>query len=253
MEPKVLLCSPINIVKEYCLYRWLSHINKLSYFNLEIFLVDNSPNPAFSQKIRGLGFNCVHEPPKDRETRDYMARSLQRCQTKFLSGDYTHFFSLECDVFPPLDIIERLLKHNLEVVGTTYWTEQGFNTRMQLRTIYNSHTDFKKHVKEYKSRFLTFEETQLFIDGQVNPIYANGIGCTLIERSILEVIKFRIDPKDIGYPDTFFHTDLFQAGIQNYVDTSIIPEHMNSSWNTILSDTVHKIMQVERGDLNLKK
>ena len=253
MEPKILLACAINIVKEYCLYQWLDHIKQLSYPFVEIFLVDNSPNPAFSQKIRDLGFNCVHEPPKERETREYMAASLQRCQIKFLAGDYTHFFSLECDVFPPSDIIESLLKHNLEVVGTTYWTEQGFNTRMQLRTIYNSHTDVKKHVKEYKSRFLSFEETQLFIDGSVKPIYANGIGCTLIERSVLEIIKFRIDTEDIGYPDTFFHTDLFQSGIQNYVDTSIIPRHVNSNWNTILSDTAHKKMQVEKGDLKLKK
>jgi len=56
-SPKVLLAAPINIVKEYCLYEWISHINQLSYSNFEIFLIDNSLSPNFSQKIRGLGVN----------------------------------------------------------------------------------------------------------------------------------------------------------------------------------------------------
>ncbi len=250
---KILLASTINIIKQYCLYEWLEHIKKLSYPDLEIFLVDNSPNPEFSQEIRDLGFNCEHEPPAGREAREFMAESLKRCQFKFLLGDYTHFFSLECDVFPPFDIIERLLAHDLDVVGTTYWTEHGFNTRMQLRTIYNSHTDFKSHVKEYKTRFLTFSEAQLFIDGRVKPAYANGIGCILIKRWVLEQIKFRVDLTDVGYADSFFHTDLWRSGISNYVDTSIIPRHVNSNWNSVASDLKHRKMQVQRGDLKLKK
>jgi hypothetical protein len=235
------------------LFDWLDLVKKLDYPGLEIFLVDNSLNPAFSQKIRDLGFNCVHEPPAGRENRYFMAASMERCRVKFLSGDYTHFFSLECDIFPDIDIIEKLVAHDLDIVGTTYWYFSGYDTQLQLFNMINLHTDYEKRREEFTTQRLTFEEAQLFMDGKVNPIFANGIGCTLIKRWILERFKFHIDPADAGYADGFFHIDLWKAGIPNYVDTSIIPLHRNSNWNTILGDNAHKKMQVARGDMKQKK
>ena len=245
-SPKVLLAAPINIVKEYCLYEWISHINQLSYSNFEIFLVDNSLSPSFSQRIRGLGANCLHEPPAGRESREFMATSLERCRIKFLAGDYDYFFSLECDIFPPKDIIQKLMAHNMPVTGTTFWTDHGFNTHLQLQTIFNLHTDFVNRTKDYKVRNLTFEEGQLFMDGSLKPIYGAGIGCVLIERSVLEKITFRIEPDEVGFADSFFHRDIWGMGIDFMIDTSIIPAHKNSNWNTILSDTAHKKMQLNK-------
>lgn len=251
--PKILLASTINIVKEYCLYDWLEHIKKLTYPELDIFLVDNSQNPAFSKKIGLLGFNCIWEDPKNRESRYFMTASNERCRIKFLSGDYDYFFSCECDIFPPLDIIEKLLSHDKDVCGTAYWTFQGYETQLQLLKIVNLHTDYKTHRKEYKTMYLSLEEAQLFMDGRCKPIYANGIGCTLIKRWVLEKIKFRIDPTDIGHADSFFHRDLWENGIYNFVDTSIIPLHRNSNWSTIVSDTGHKKMAISKGEIKLKK
>ena len=249
---KVLLCSPINIVKEYCLYEWLEKIKKLT-FPVDVFLVDNSLNPAFSEKIRSMGYDCEHEPPGGRETRYFMCSSLQKLRAKFLSGDYTHFFSLECDIFPPDDIVETLLSHDKDIVGTTYWYFSGYDSMLQLFKMYLYNADYKTHKKEFRTLRLTFEEAQAFMNGQVRPIYANGIGCTLIKRWLIEKVPFRVGPLDAGFPDSFFHTDLWMAGIPNYVDTSIIPLHKNSNWNTIISDNAHKRMQVKRGDMKLKK
>jgi hypothetical protein len=252
MDPKILLCSPINIVKEYCLYDWLDHIKKLSY-PVDIFLVDNSLNPAFSDKIRSLGYDCEHEPPDGREARYFMCNSLQKLRERFLSSDYTHFFSLECDIFPPPDITERLLAHDKDIVGTTYWYFSGYDSQLQLFKMFLWHTDYKTHKKEFRTARLTFEEAQAFMNGQCNPIYANGIGCCLIKRWLIEEFPFRVDPLDAGFPDSFFHTDLWMAGIDNFVDTSIIPTHKNSNWNTILGDNAHKKMQFVRGDIKLKR
>jgi hypothetical protein len=251
--PKILLVSTINIVKDYCLYDWLEHIKKLSYPNIDIFLVDNSFQQAFCEKIKGLGYNCVYESPNIREARFFMAASMERCRVKFLAGDYDYCFSLECDIFPQLDIIEKLLSYDMDVVGTTYWTDHGFNSHLQLQKIFCRHIDVQKHVKEYKVMDYTFEEAQLFIDGTCKPVFANGLGCVLIKREILENIKFRVDAEDVGFADSFFYMDLWKAGIDNYVDTSIIPLHRNSNWNAVLSDSKHKKMQIERGDTKANK
>jgi hypothetical protein len=252
-NPKILLCTPINIVKAYCINDWLDCIKNLDYDNYDIFLVDNSPHPAFSEKLKGMGFDCAWEDPKGREARYFMASSNEWCRIKFLAGDYSHMLSIECDIFPPKDIIQKLLAHNKDIVGTTYWTFHGYNAQLQLFTIWNQHTDWINHKKEYKARMLTFEEAQLFMDGSCKPIYANGIGCTLIKRWILEKFKFHIEPDDIGYADSFFHRDLWNNGIENFVDTSIIPLHRNSNWDTVLSDTEHKKMAISRGDMGLKE
>jgi hypothetical protein len=251
-KPKILLAAPINIIKSYCLYDWLKAIKELSFPNLDIFLVDNSPYPAFSETIRQLGYDCVYEPPQGRESRYYMTASNERCRTKFLSGDYTHFFSLECDIFPPVDIIERLLIHDLDVVGTTYFTFQGYETQLQLLTIYELLRDFKTHNIKYETRYLSFEEAQLFMDGKCKPMYANGIGCMLIKRWVLEDIKFRVDPLDIGHADSFFARDLWANGIENYIDTSIIPVHKNSNWNRVSADTGHKLLGAKKNKITIK-
>ncbi len=252
--PKILLTTPINIVKSYCLFDWLEMVRELDYPNYDIFLVDNSPNPEFSKKIQALGFDCAWENPRGRETRYHMTASNERTRIKFLSNpEYLFFLSLECDIFPPKNIIQRLLAHDKDVCGTTYWTFQGYDTQLQLLTNECLHKDYENHKMEWKSRYLTFSEAQLFMDGACKPAYANGIGCMLIKRWVLEKIHFRIDPLDIGHADSFFHEDLWLNGIENYVDTSIIPEHRNSNWNTILGDQGHKRMGVKIGAFELKK
>ena len=252
-KPKILLASTTNIVKDYCLFDWLDHIKRLTYPDLEIFIVDNSHTPLFSQRISEMGFNCVWEDPKERESRYYMASSNERCRVKFLAGDYDMFFSLECDIFPQFDIIERLLSHNVDVCGTTYWTDHGYNTHLQLSEIYCLHADENTHTKEFKERQLSFEEGQLFMDGTLKPVYANGMGCKLIKRWVLEKIGFRIDPNNVGFADSFFNEDLWKNGIINYVDTQIIPLHRNSNWNTVLADSIHKKLQAAKGQIKLEK
>jgi hypothetical protein len=252
-NPKVLLAAPISILKDYCLGDWLDMIRQLSYDNLDIFLVDNSMNKSNSEKIAAKGFNCVWEDPAGRESRVFMASSMERCRVKFLAGDYQYLFSLECDIFPPLDIVERLIAHDLDIVSTAFWTDHGYNSKLQLRTIYNLHTDFQTHTKEYKVRYLSFEEGQLFINGKLKPMFSTGMGCMLIKRWVLESIIFHIDPNEPGFADSFFAFDTWQMGVNNIVDTSIIPVHRNSNWSTILADTEHKKMQIRRGDLKLNK
>jgi hypothetical protein len=243
---KVLLASITNVVKEYCLWDWIEHVKKLTYPDIDIFLCDNSPNSDFAEKIKAKGINCVWENPNEREARYFMAASNEKTRVKFLAGDYSHYFSLECDVFPPLDIIEKLLVHDVDVGGTTYWTDHKYNSHLQLSEIYCFHEDPVSMTREYKERQLSFEEGQLFMDGSLKPVYGNGMGCKLIKRWVMDEIPFRINPANEGFADSFFNEDLWKNGIPNYVDTQIIPLHRNSNWNTILADSLHKKLQMAK-------
>ncbi len=235
--PRVLLGCPINIVKRYCLPEWLEMIKTLTYPNYDIYLIDNSRNPNYHKTLKYAHDVKIdyHEPAK-KEARLYMAESIERIRQRAVKRRYSHLFILECDIFPPKQIIELLLCQGKQVIGTGYWTEHGQNTRIQL--LVNTQHD----LQTYTARTLTFEEALMFYDGKTKYMYANGNGCILIERSVLEQITFHIKPDEPGHADSFFHADLFMLGIENFVDTSIIPRHWNSRWTTVPSDLKHHKM-----------
>lgn len=226
---RILLGSPINLIKGYILYDWLEYLSKLTYPYFDIFLVDNSHNKAFHQGIRNLGYDCQWIDPDGREARDYMAESVEIIRRKALFEGYDKLFLLECDIFPPIAVIEMLLAHHKEVVGACYWTGHGDETRLQLRKI----NEFLPG--QYLNKDYTLEEAVDFMDGTLKPAYANGNGCILIDRSVLSKITFHIE-EGIGFADNFFHNDLLRHGIINFVDTSIRTQHYNLDWNIVIDN-----------------
>jgi hypothetical protein len=235
-NPRVLLASPVNLIKYYIIFDWLDRLGQLTYDNFDIFLVDNSGNPAFAKGLCNLGYDCFWQDPGDMEAREYMAASNEIMRKKALYEKYEYLFLLECDIIPPVSIIEKLLLHQKLVVGAAYWTGHGDETKMQLRAI-----DEIGH-REYLNRNYDLREAFNFFDGNCKPIFASGNGCILIHRSVLEKIKFRVDPGSIGFADNFFHNDILSLGILNYVDTSIRLTHYNLDWN-IVYDNVNQLQK----------
>ena len=46
-----------------------------------------------------------------------MAKSHETIRQKALKGNYDYLLHLESDVFPPIDIIERLLEKKKKIIG----------------------------------------------------------------------------------------------------------------------------------------
>ena len=232
--PRVLLGCPINIVKDYCLPEWLEMIKTLTYPNYDIYLIDNSRNPNYHKKLKYTHNVKIdyHEPAK-KEARVYMAECIERIRQRAVKRRYDYLMVLECDIFPPRQIIELLMAHKKQVIGTGYWTEHAENTRIQLLC------SVQHDLHTVTARTFSFEEALMFYDGTVKYTYANGNGCILIERGVLERLTFHVKPDEPGHADSFFHADLFMLGIENYVDTSIIPRHWNSRWTMMTDDLPH--------------
>jgi len=234
-NPKVLLASPINLIKYYVIFDWLDRLAQLTYDNFDIFLVDNTENPAFASGLRNLGYDCFRVDPTGQEAREYMAASNEIMRKKVLYEKYDYLFLLECDIIPPVSVIEMLLLRNKPVVGAAYWTGHGDETKKQLRTV------DPIAPGHFLNRNLDLEETFEFMDGNCKPAFANGNGCILIHRSILDQIRFRVD-EGIGFADNFFHNDLLALGILNWVDSSIQLVHHNLDWNIVYDN----IKQLQR-------
>jgi len=222
--PKILLAAPTSTYKQYIFLEWYLHASTLTYPNYEILIVDNSRDKTYHQELRKMGINCFYLDPKDKTNHEYITDSQNMLRTYFLDNNFAYFFSLEVDIFPPKNIIEKLLIADKDVISAPYFIDYGFKSRLLIS--YFEQTS----EKEYKTIFPEMDKLFIFMDGIVKQTYENGIGCTLIKRHVLEKIRFRIEKFSPGHSDKYFYMDLYESTIHSWMDTSILVRHFNSDW-----------------------
>lgn len=225
MNKKVLVAAPISSVKEYCILEWMQHISNLSYDNYDILLVDNSPNDGWYLKYKHEfpKINFLYFNPKGLDSQAFISASQEKYRKYAYVHKYDYIMSIECDVFPPLDCIERLLKHEKEVCGGIYsWL---FNEKRRPLIQLSEHFD-----THFETRSLDFDEALIFCDGTLKRIHNIGLGCLLISRNVFKKIPFRYVQNDSNHSDSWFALDCYLKGIPIYADTSLFCLHKNQSW-----------------------
>jgi len=228
---KILLFSPISQAKAYILPKWIRWIKALGNLqpatcNLQILLIDNSPNRKLEHDLRKIGIHCEYHNPKGKRIIDIIAACQERAREYAMEKNFDFLFSLECDVFPPVQmIIDLLLQHRKPVVSATYFIEYGPNSQLCLQQRY------KDTFTRWQTYFNLDHGTWLIdVDGSLKTGQQAGLGCTLIHRSVLEKIKFRTEPDKIYPSDSYFYTDLDTNGIPYFVDTSLLCQHYSQPW-----------------------
>lgn len=223
--PRVLLAAPISRNKEYILKDWLQHILGFSYPAYDIFLVDNSPDEDFHQEVLSWGYRCAYCPPNGRRATDYITESQNMLRQYFLDGGYDYFFSLECDNFPPHNIIELLLSYREDNVNIPYFLKQGDRTTLgvQLSVINYQGWCANKVMAPYDSIGA--------FDGRTKQYFAPSIGCSLFSRRLMQMLKFRVDNRNpLAFSDSFWHLDSNCIGIKPIVHMGVICEHRRFTW-----------------------
>lgn len=224
--PKILVAAPTAFYKEYIFLDWLLHVSNLSYPNYDILVVDNSHNEEYYQAYKNMGINILHVNPKGKTSTEYITESQSIIRDFFLKQKYTYLMSIEVDIFPPRNIIEKLLSNNKDIVSVPYFI--GFGKQSNLITHYLRNVGIKE-IEHYNPDFL--EQFKRY-NGKVNQCFSTGIGCSLIKRKVIKKIPFRFEKGKKYHSDTYFAIDLFNNQIPNYIDTSIVIKHYNSDWAT---------------------
>ncbi len=225
-KPRILICTPHNEVKNYCIEDFLRKVTNLSYTNYDILFADNSKTHDNTRKLMKSGINCVHVKPKLKDNQQYIADSQELLRDAVLRGKYDYMLMLESDVFPPVDIIERLLMHKKNIVGASYFIDHGHDSHLMLQQMEES-GEFLRHTMNVKNGY-----DILHADGKLKKVYACGFGCLLVHKSILKKMKFRWNKGADAHSDSFFFADLDAGRIPVYLDTAILCEHRNESWAT---------------------
>jgi hypothetical protein len=223
---KILVACPTADVKAYCFEDWVNRAKNLTYPNYDIYMCDNSDKRDFysesKSKYEGIITMERISTTHSKSVPQVMAKSHEKCRLQALKGGYDFLLHLESDIFPPLDIIEKLMAHKKKIVGALYHIESGDESKLMIQQIEN-------FGNAHRQTF-NLDETDLdFVDGELKQVHSCGLGCTLIHRSILEKYPFRYEEGAPVHPDSFFFGDLDSYREKVFVDTSILCEHENKS------------------------
>jgi len=230
---KILVASPTADVKDYCFDECLSNVNNFTYPNFEVMICDNSEKRDYYIQLKeryknqeNINFHRVTPSQYNLSFKHILAKSHDRCRLFALENDFDYLLHLETDVFPPINVIERLLDARKKVVGAMYFIELGKDSKLMVQQIEDWGID---HRETYNLE----ENDILMVDGELKKVFSCGLGCVLIEKSVLKNIVFRYEDNSPVHPDSFFYADLDSKNIPVYLDTSILCEHKNTSLRRI--------------------
>lgn len=225
MSARILVGCPTSLHKTYCLHAYAEGIRHLTYPFLDILLVDNSEDPSYTQHIKQEGLPVIRGPslPHAKE-RIVASRNLLR--ERFLQGGYDYLFSLEQDVIPPADILERLLAHGKKIISGVVFTRFEMNGEHRIKPLLWGSTERQDEMR--------FMDAEVAAPGLYS-IRACGLGCLLIHRDVLEKIPFRLLPDRSTFDDIPFCRDCVDAGFDLYADTSVKCQHLieGMNWDAI--------------------
>lgn len=238
---KILVSCPTSSYKDYCMKEYVNQIKGFTYPNYDTYIVDNSEDSKYVEKFWELGIDADHVTPGGSPV-EYITLCQNIIRNKALEGGYSWLLMLESDNFVPRNIIEYLMGYGNEVHTFTYFINNGAETSLCLQGT-PSKLGYKLGAKlPPESSFTMFQGKVDLIEnykiGNDYELYASGLGCTFIHRSVLERIEFRIDKKAhrAAFSDTFFYQDLKRLGIPIVLDTTLLPTHKRSNqWATDLT------------------
>lgn len=218
-QPKILVGCPTSFHKEYALEQYAKAIKSLTYSNFDILLVDNSKDNVYFEKIKKLSLPVIKGPWFE-SARDRIIASRNILREKAIKENYDYFFSLEQDVLPPKDILEKLLQHNKKLITAIYFANNiipDTQTHELIPLVY-------KLVDEKTLSMRPLNEVELWKNLGLTEVVSAGLGCVLIHRNILEKIKFRYEKNT--FDDRWFFIDCYDKKIKVFADTSIKCKHL---------------------------
>lgn len=238
--PKVLVACPIIDRNKYCFEKFINCYNSLTYPNKELLLVDNSATEDFYNELKTRKINVIRGKHFEK-TVEALVYNRNAVRSYFLARDYDYLFSLDSDVICEPDAIEKLMKHQKEIVSGIYYSakmENGVPVAKPMLFVRLNDAEFQELLtkEEYKQQFeqglkredifrqLNREEV---LDSKLIIVDVAGLGVVLIKRNVLEKVPFRFDSTIKATDDFFFFVDTQKAGFELYADTTVKCSHLH--------------------------
>ena len=226
--PSVLVFTITYSGKDYVYKEFCKYAEDLNYPNMRHIWIDNSDDGGeYYNKLLADGHEAYHVK-RGNNSREALTRSQEFARRMALDEGYDYLMSIESDILMPPNVIQTLMGRAKEMVGSLYMIGPPEN-RWPCVTV--SKTDPRTGL--VGSRLLLKEEFPDFQKKHLMAVNGCGLGCTLIERHVIEKIKFTYYPDLKGHSDIFFSNDVWKYGMRVFVDTSIICAHKNVPWSGV--------------------
>lgn len=222
MNPKVLVGCPTWEGKKYCLKEYAEALKKLTYDNFDVLIVDNSKESGYAGMIEALGFKVFRNEWHD-SARERIKQSRNKIRKYALENGYEYFLSLEQDVIPEPDVIQKLIRHDKKIVSGIVYNNLPVGNKIELMPM-----AYVEHPVDPTG--LWYLPKQELEKEQLVELKACSFSCVLIHKKVLEKIEFRYEE---GFDDMMFSLDAINAGFKIYADTAVVPKHLHGSWDGV--------------------
>ena len=196
-----------NKVKEYCDKKFFENLKKAGG---DIFVVDNSKDISYTERLRKFGLNVEHilvdYYPRNTLFQRNVTHSVNLLRDKFLDSKYKHFIIVESDVIVPVNLIE-LFEEAMPKAND--WAAIG---------------------GLYHRGFHNFQRAGIDYILQTHHVLS---GCAIYNRDALERFKFRWSWENIGaFPDAWWCHDINHKTDKKLYDYhKIVCEHLEKGFN----------------------
>lgn len=216
-DPRILIGVVTYDGHRYAIEKLLNAINEFTYKNFTLLFVDNSTNEDYKKFLEDKGHRVIKDSAEGTRI-DRIIRGRNTLRKACLDGEYDYLFFLDTDVIPPTDVLERLVKHKKEVITGVYLGAANYDGKMEILPVLFS------PLPDGRIRTMRIRE---MLGNKLVPIAAAGLGCCLIQRSVLTNIIFcNRGTSATGGEDAAFFKDITRQGITAFADTSVKCFHM---------------------------
>lgn len=220
--PNVFVGIVVADVKMYCIPQFIAALKKLSYpkKHLKIMFCDNSSDDTYENFVRSIeeaDFEVAHvqRAPYTRQalvdSRNYLLNYFKEHK------EYDYFFSLECDVIPPVDVIERLIADDKDIVSGVYLNGKVYQG-VQPQADGNKHDTHTWIPMSWFWPDETAKEITVLrpmsvledmVPSRLFRVQSTGLGCLMIKREALNNFPgFRYERENVACDDMYFCIDI---------------------------------------------
>jgi len=260
--PKVLIATPVSERHKHLLDEWLKSLDSLDYENIEVCLVDTTPDIdeyyklLKTKKVKGKKIKVFRYAWNYKKWMavQWMAFAREKIRKYFLDNDFDFLMWLDDDIFLPKWGIQRLLSYNKDNVGFyihVYFEPEtkpcllksgeiimGKGLDYYLWEEIDAYKDFVKRfnegtLNEYEKNLIPFIIKDTF-HPQLFKTYGVNLGCLMVKREVIEQIPFRTHPTFIYGEDLWYFAEANEKKFEFWVDTNYRCVHKNTEWTSLV-------------------
>jgi hypothetical protein len=157
--------------------------------------------------------------------------------------DFDYLLTVESDLFPQRDQLDRLLMHDQAAVGSFYWLTLGQDKGSFQPNVMVAEPKIPRgyslkmlgrEVDENGEVSVDYDYVESFLNTGLRRCGGMGFGCTLLHRSVIEAFPklqhVNFGERNKKHVDTWFYYQLVNNDIKVYVDTDTVVPHWPNAW-----------------------